>query len=175
MLKMAAEWLRVGLERPHFLPLVRGQKTTGVAPAQPIGRAVKTFRWTDRGSSDAVFSRRAGRTSSFHLVFLNNRGRGEELFTPLLHRGLRQSLHGERGAMVKQINPMHVPKRTELHVHGNDGRAGATPPFDARCVTGFVRSLPPQRQGVAWATPRICQTKCLTFLTTTKGEACCPF
>jgi len=24
---------RVGLERPHFLPLARGQKTTGVAPA----------------------------------------------------------------------------------------------------------------------------------------------
>jgi len=123
---MAAEWLRVGLERPHFLPLARGQKTIGVAPAQPIGRAVKTFR-TDRSSSDAVFSRRAGRTSSFHLVFLNNRGRGEELFTPLLHRGLRQSLHGARGAMVRQINPMHVPKRTELHADRNDGRAGATP------------------------------------------------
>jgi hypothetical protein len=29
MVKMAAEWLRVGLERPHFLPLARGQKTTG--------------------------------------------------------------------------------------------------------------------------------------------------
>jgi hypothetical protein len=27
---------RVGLERPHFLPLARGQKTTGVAPAHPI-------------------------------------------------------------------------------------------------------------------------------------------
>jgi len=30
-------------------------------------------------------SRRAGRTSSFLLVFLNNRGRGEERFTPVLH------------------------------------------------------------------------------------------
>jgi len=60
-------------------------KDNGVAPAQPIGRALKTFRWTGRGSSDAVFSRRAGRTSSFLLVFLNNRGRGEERFTPVLH------------------------------------------------------------------------------------------
>jgi hypothetical protein len=49
----------------------------------PIGRAVK--RLTDRGSSDAVFSRRVGRTSSFLLVFRNNRGRGEEHFTPVLH------------------------------------------------------------------------------------------
>jgi len=47
--------------------------------------------------------------------------------------------------MVRQINPMHAPKSTELHAHGNDGRAGATPPFDARCVTGFVRSLPPSQ------------------------------
>jgi hypothetical protein len=139
--RMDAEWHRVGLERPHFLPLARGQKTIGVAPAQPIGRAVKTFR-TDR---DAVFSRRAGRTSSFHLVFLNNRGRGEELFTPLLHRGLRQSLHGGRGAMVRQINPMHVPKRTERHADRNDGRAGATPPFDAPWATGLGGSPPPSQ------------------------------
>ncbi len=66
-------------------------------------------------------------------------------FTPLLHRGLRQSLHGGRGAMVRQINPMHAPKRTELHADRNDARAGATPPFDVRCVTGFVRSLPPSQ------------------------------
>ena len=41
MLKMAAEWLRVGLERPHFLPLASGQKTTEVAPAQPIEPAIR--------------------------------------------------------------------------------------------------------------------------------------
>ena len=133
----------VGLERPHFLPLARAQKSIGVAPAQSIRRAVKAFRWTDRGSTDAVFSRGAGRTSSFLLVFLNNRGRGEELFTPLLHRGLHQSLHGGRVAMARQINSIHAPKRTEPHADRNHGRAGATPPFDARCVTGFVRSLPP--------------------------------
>jgi hypothetical protein len=69
-------------------------KDNGVAPAQPIGRALKTFRWTGRGSSDAVFSRRAGRTSSFLLVFLNNRGRGEELFTPLLHGGFTNHFTG---------------------------------------------------------------------------------
>jgi hypothetical protein len=62
--------------------------------------------------------------------------------------------------MVRQINPMHAPKRTELHADRNDGRAGATPPFDARCVTGFVRSLPPASalrakvyRGVAWGDP----------------------
>jgi hypothetical protein len=38
---------RVGLERPHFLPLARGQKTTGVAPAHPIEPAI---RW--RGAAD---------------------------------------------------------------------------------------------------------------------------
>jgi hypothetical protein len=62
--------------------------------------------------------------------------------------------------MVRQINPVHAPKRTELHADRNDGRAGATPPFDARCVTGFVRSLPPASAlrakaycGVAWGDP----------------------
>jgi hypothetical protein len=34
MSRMDAEWHRVGLERPHFLPLTRGQKTPGIAPAQ---------------------------------------------------------------------------------------------------------------------------------------------
>src|SRR4029077_9773205 len=79
------------------------------------------------------------------LVFISNRGRSEELFTPLLHWGLQQSLHGGRGGHGWQINLMHAPKRTELHADRNDGRAGATPPFDAQCVTGFVRSLPPSQ------------------------------
>ena len=46
---------RVGLERPHFLPLARAKKPTGVAPPQPIGQAVNTFRWTDLSSSDQSF------------------------------------------------------------------------------------------------------------------------
>ena len=33
MLKMAAEWLRVGLERPHFCTRFRGQSDAWVAPA----------------------------------------------------------------------------------------------------------------------------------------------
>ncbi len=147
----------LGWSDPTFCHWLVAKRPLEVAPAQSIGRAVKTFRWTDRGSSDPVFSHRAGRTSSFLLVFLSNRGRGEELFTPLLHRGLQQSLHGGRGAMVRQINPMHAPKRTELHADWNDGRAGATPPFDARCVTGSVGSLPPLSRAArdtSW--PRAC-------------------
>jgi hypothetical protein len=72
--------------------------------------------------------------------------------------------------MLRQINAIQAPKSTELHAHGNDGMAGATPPFDARCVTGFVRSSRPRRYfaptriaGLRRATPRTCQTKCLTF------------
>jgi hypothetical protein len=121
-------------------------------PKDHRGRSSPTNRtsgqnlsWTDRGSSDAVFSRRTERTSSFLLVFLNNRGRCEERFTPVLHGDFNNHFTG-RGAMVRQINPMHAPKRTELHADRHDGRAGATPPFDARCVTGFVRSLPPSQE-----------------------------
>jgi hypothetical protein len=72
--------------------------------------------------------------------------------------------------MVRQINPSTLQKVPVLHACGNDGRAGATLPFDARCVTGFVRSLPPSHVlranahcRVAWRTLRTCQTKCLTF------------
>jgi hypothetical protein len=34
MLKMAAEWPRVGLERPHFCTRFRAQSESWVAPAQ---------------------------------------------------------------------------------------------------------------------------------------------
>ena len=72
--------------------------------------------------------------------------------------------------MLRQINAIQAPKSTELHAHGNDGMAGATPPFDARCVTGFVRSLPPSQVlranaycGVASCNAENMSDKCLTF------------
>jgi hypothetical protein len=105
-----------------------------------------TLLWTELGSSDTVSSPRAGRTSSFLLPFLNNRVRGEELFTPILHGGPHQSFHGGAAVIARQISPIHGPKWTELHADWNDVRAGATPPFAARCVTGFVRSLPPSQE-----------------------------
>jgi hypothetical protein len=41
---------------------------------------------------------------------------------------------------------MDVPKTVRLREGWNDVRAGATPPFDARCVTGLVRSLLPSQE-----------------------------
>jgi hypothetical protein len=64
--------------------------------------------------------------------------------------------------MVREINPMHAPKRTELHADRNDGRAGATPPFDARCVTVL--------RGVAPATPSYAITEALKVLFKRDGE-----
>jgi predicted transcriptional regulator len=41
---------------------------------------------------------------------------------------------------------MDVPKTVGLHEGWHDVRAGATPPFDARCVTVAVGSLPPSNE-----------------------------
>jgi hypothetical protein len=170
MLKMAAEWLRVGLERPHFLPLVRGQKTTGVAPAQSIRRAVKAFRWTGRGSSDAVFSRRAGTTSSFLLVFHNNRGRGEELFTPLLHGGFTNHFTGGAAPWLgksMRYTLQKVPSCTHTGTMGGRERPHPLTHRASRALRGRSRPrghfAPRRIARLRDATPRTCQTKCLTF------------
>jgi hypothetical protein len=123
----------------------------------------QTFPWTGRGSSDAVFpvAREGHPLSSSSSSTIEVEVKSSHPFTS---RGLHQSLHGERGAMLRRINAIHAPKSTELQAHGNDGMAGATPPFDARCVRVAVRSFPPQRNSVSafcavpYTDPRICQT-----------------
>ena len=107
-----------------------------------------TLRRPELGSIDADFVYCADGASSFLRALPNSRG--EERFTPVLHGALRRSLHRSAAGKARQVNQMNVPKAVGLREGWHDVRAGATPPFDARCVTGFVRSLPPHRQGVAW-------------------------
>jgi hypothetical protein len=100
-----------------------------------------TLRRTELGSVNADFLHRASGAASFLRALLNSRG--EERFTPVLHGALLWSLHPRAADKARQVNQMDVPKTVGLHEGWHDVRAGATPPFDARCVTVAVGSLPP--------------------------------
>src|SRR6266436_7850795 len=103
-----------------------------------------TLQRTQLGSFDADFLRRAGGASSFPRALLNSLG--EERFTPVLHGALHRSLHPSAAGKARQVNPISVSKTVGLREGSNDVRAGATPPFDARCVTVAVWSLPPSQE-----------------------------
>jgi hypothetical protein len=47
---------------------------------------------------------------------------------------------------ARQVNTIDASKTVGLRAHWHDVRAGATPPFDARCVTVAVGSLPPSQE-----------------------------
>jgi hypothetical protein len=136
-----------------------------------------TLRRTQLGSVDADSLHRTGVASSFLRALPNSRG--EESFTPVLHRTLHRLLHPSAADKARQMNQMDAPKTVALREGWHDVRAGATPPFDARCVTVACGSSSPQRNfvstfcSVAFTDLRICQTKGLTLCMKTKGEARC--
>ncbi len=103
-----------------------------------------TLRRTELGSADADFLHRTSAASSFLRALLNSRG--EERFTSVLHGAIHRSLHRSAARKASQINTIDVPKTVALREGWNDVRAGATPPFDARCVTVAVWSLPPSNE-----------------------------
>jgi hypothetical protein len=104
----------------------------------------QTLHRTQLGSVDADFLHRAGGASSFPRALLNSPG--EVRFTPVLHGALHRSLHPSAADKASQIITIEVPKTAGLHEGWNYVRAGATPPFDARCVTVAVGSLPPSQE-----------------------------
>jgi len=103
-----------------------------------------TLRLTELGSVDADFLYRIGAAPSFLRAFLNSRG--EERFTPVLHGALHWSLHRSAAGKARQVSRIDIPKTVGLHEGRHDVRAGATPPFDARCVMVAVESLPPLQE-----------------------------
>jgi hypothetical protein len=103
-----------------------------------------TLRRTELGSVDADFLYRARGASSFLRALLNSQG--EESFTPVLHGAFHRSLHRSAAGKARELNSMDVPKMVGLDEGWHDVRAGATPPFDARCVTVAVWSLPPSQE-----------------------------
>jgi hypothetical protein len=103
-----------------------------------------TLRRTEMGPVDADSLYRARGASSFLRALLNSRG--EESFIPILHGALHRSLHRSAARKARQINPIEVPKTVALREGWHDMRAGAAPPFDARCVTVAVWSLPPSQE-----------------------------
>jgi hypothetical protein len=103
-----------------------------------------TLHRTQLGSTHGDFLHRARGASSFLRALPNSRG--EEHFTPALHWALHGSLHRKADCKARQINPIDVLKTVRLREGWHDVRAGATPPFDARCVTVAVWSLPPSQE-----------------------------
>jgi hypothetical protein len=92
-----------------------------------------TLRRTQLGSVDADFLHRASGASSFLRPLLNSRG--EERFTSVLHVALHRSLHPSAAGKARQLNPLDVSKTVALREGWHNVRAGATPHYDARCVT----------------------------------------
>src|SRR5258708_14124975 len=103
-----------------------------------------TLRRTELGSVNADFLHRASGAASFLRALLNSRG--EERFTPVLHGALHRSLHPSAAGKGRQLKAIKASKTVGLRVGRNHVRAGATPPFDARCVTVAVWSLPPSQE-----------------------------
>jgi hypothetical protein len=140
---LAAHCSRIELNRP-----AEGKRLLSQRHKRPITRNHKlthdTLHRTQLGSVDADFLHRAIGTASFLRALLNTRG--EERFTPVLHGALLWSLHPRAADKARQVNQMDVPKTVGLHEGWHDVRAGATPPFDARCVTVAVGSLPPSNE-----------------------------
>jgi hypothetical protein len=95
----------------------------------------RTLRRTELVSVNADFLHPAGGASAFLCALRNSRG--EERFTPVLHRALHRSLHPSAAGKARQVNPIHVPKTVGLREGWHDVRAGATP----SCRKIAVRSL----------------------------------
>jgi hypothetical protein len=100
---------------------------------------------------------------------------GEVGFTLLLHRNLTSYFNLDR--VQDYGNQSHESsRRTKLCAAQTAPEAGATPPFDARCVTVAVWSLPPSQElrgafcAVAYTDLRIYQTRGLTICMKTKGD-----
>jgi hypothetical protein len=117
-----------------------------------------------------------GEAASFLAV--KSSSSGEVGFTTLLHRNLTCYFTLDRARHYGNQTD-ESSRRTKLCAAQTAPEAGATPPFDARCVTVAVRSLPPFRNfgaafcALAYTDPRICQTRGLTLCMKTKGEARC--
>ncbi len=131
-LNRRAEGKRLFSQR-HKWPITRNHKLTH-----------HTLRRTELGSVDADFLYRARGASSFLRALLNSQD--EESFTPVLHGALHRSLHRSAAGKARKLNSIDVPKTVGLDEGWHDVRAGATPPFDARCVTVAVWSLPPSQE-----------------------------
>jgi len=104
---------------------------------------------------------------------------GEVGFTPLLHRNLTCYFTLDRARHYGNQSD-ESSRRTKLCAAQTAPEAGATPPFDARCVTGFLwgrsrlhTNFVSAFYSVAYTDPRICQTRGRTICKKTKGEARC--
>ena len=131
-LNRRAEGKRLFSQR-HKWPITRNRKLTR-----------HTLRRTQPGSVDTDFLNRVTGAASFLRALLNRRG--QERFTLVLHGALHRSLHRSAAGKAKQVNTIDVPKTVALREGWHDVRTGATPPFDARCVTVAVWSLPPSQE-----------------------------
>jgi hypothetical protein len=76
---------------------------------------------------------------------LVRRHKREVFFTPELHPVYRHSLHPVSEAIHPRNQCAAVAEKIEIRAAEVSDEAGATPPFDAPCVTGSVGSLAPHQ------------------------------
>ncbi len=151
--KMAAEWHRVGLERPHFCTRFRGQSESWVAPAQQENSF--GARRENLGETGAE-----GKDYTLHLrlhLFLHPVERAISLRSVACRRQCNQ-----KSPWGKNQNGRERPHPL---THG----ASRLPWGRSRPHTNFVSAF----YSVAYTDPRICQTRGLTICMKTKGEARC--
>jgi hypothetical protein len=148
----------VGLERPQFCARFRGQNDPRVAPAHED--PFRCFaRVCPRILSRNMCSERMNRVKTVKITLCTFRtatsspntrptefsNSGEVGFTLLLHRNLTSYFNLDR--VQDYGNQSHESsRRTKLCAAQTAPEAGATPPFDARCVTVAVWSLPPSQK-----------------------------
>ncbi|HEY2547962.1 MAG TPA: hypothetical protein VGI46_17960 [Candidatus Acidoferrum sp.] len=105
-------------------------------------RTYHTSLWLARGSDDPSLLDRCPERASLPAIGTVVGGEGH--FTPQLHPSYFTShFTPEERASIYQTIQIEALGRAELHVAETLYEAGATPPFDARCVTVAVGSLPP--------------------------------
>jgi hypothetical protein len=98
------------------------------------------------GGSDPTFWRSIRpKVLSGSLLAVKFSSSGEVGFTPLLHRNLTCYFTLDRARHYGNQSD-ESSRRTKLRAPQTAPEAGATPPFDARCVTVAVESLPPSQE-----------------------------
>jgi hypothetical protein len=117
--------------RAGATPLFGGQSAQKFCP----GRSRPSLH-----SGSHVFFAKGKAASHLAVKFSSS---GEVAFTPLLHRNLTCYFTLDRAHHYGNQSD-ESSRRTKLCAAQTAREAGATPPFDARCVTVAVWSLPPQ-------------------------------
>ena len=115
--KMAAEWHRVGLERPHFSPLARGEKTAG--SLQPT----RSPRSVSRGEGELGCCWPSREVTSFSRSTAASPGKSATNAESCSVRFVSRGTANRKCTALANVGVMLI----ELRSSGQDGRANTKP------------------------------------------------